>query len=250
MLATRPATAKFISRKLAIRFVGDDPPQTLVDRMAKTFLSSGGDISEVLKTLFHSPEFWAPDAYRAKVKTPLEYVVSAARASNANIDNMQPLTNALRDMGMPLYGAVPPTGYKWDASDWVSTGALVARMNFALTLTSNKLPGIAISWMPQTDSDSLVANIDGSAPGAQPTPEAEEQRLEALLVDGGVSSSTRAAVLDQFKVQAQTAQNQGFGKPLPVAAKPVNPAQAALSLERQDQLLAGLLLGSPEFQRR
>ena len=252
MLATRPATAKFISRKLAIRFVGDDPPEALVDRMAKTYLSSGGDISEVLKTLFHSPEFWAPDAYRAKVKTPLEYVVSAARASNANIDNMQPLTNALRDMGMPLYGAVPPTGYKWDASDWVSTGALVARMNFALTLTSNKLPGIAISFVPQTDSDSLVAKIDGSAPGALPTPEVEEQRLEALLVDGGVSPSTRAAVLDQFKVQtqAQTTQNSGSGKPLVVAAKPMNPAQAALSLERQDQLLAGLLLGSPEFQRR
>ena len=252
MLATRPATAKFISRKLAIRFVGDDPPEALVDRMAKTYLSSGGDISEVLKTLFHSPEFWAPDAYRAKVKTPLEYVVSAARASNANIDNMQPLTNALRDMGMPLYGAVPPTGYKWDASDWVSTGALVARMNFALTLTSNKLPGIAITFVPQTDSDSLVAKIDGSAPGAQPTPEAEEQRLESLLVDGGVSPSTRAAVLDQFKVQtqAQTTQNSGSGKPLVVAAKPMNPAQAALSLERQDQLLAGLLLGSPEFQRR
>jgi len=252
MLATRPATAKFISRKLAIRFVGDDPPEALVDRMAKTYLSSGGDISEVLKTLFHSPEFWAPDAYRAKVKTPLEYVVSAARASNANIDNMQPLTNALRDMGMPLYGAVPPTGYKWDASDWVSTGALVARMNFALTLTSNKLPGIAITFVPQTDSDSLVAKIDGSAPGALPTPEVEEQRLEALLVDGGVSPSTRAAVLDQFKVQtqAQTTQNSGSGKPLVVAAKPMNPAQAALSLERQDQLLAGLLLGSPEFQRR
>ena len=84
MLATRPATAKFISRKLAIRFVGDDPPQSLVDRMAKTYLSSDGDISAVLSTLFHSPEFWAADSYRAKVKTPLEFVVSAARASNVN----------------------------------------------------------------------------------------------------------------------------------------------------------------------
>ena len=85
MLATRPATAKFISRKLAVRFVGDDPPQSLVDRMAKSYLSSGGDISAVLKTLFHSPEFWAASAYRAKVKTPMEFVVSAARASNATI---------------------------------------------------------------------------------------------------------------------------------------------------------------------
>ncbi|MGO9340772.1 MAG: DUF1800 domain-containing protein [Terracidiphilus sp.] len=270
MLATRPATAKFISRKLAIRFVGDEPPQSLVDRMAKTYLKTHGDISEVLKTLFHSPELWSPEAYRAKIKTPLEYVVSAARASNANIENLQPLANALRDMGMPVYGAVPPTGYKWDASDWVSTGALVNRMNFALTLAANKLPGIAITWSPQTEA--LVTKIDnGSATqtlapnpsattltGPVPTPEAEEQRLESLLVNGGVSPTTRAAVLDQFNAQSQanpqsqplTAQNQAPTKPLPVAAKPMNATQAAAALEKQDQLLAGLLLGSPEFQRR
>ena len=270
ILATRPATAKFISRKLAIRFVGDEPPQSLVDRMAKTYLKSDGDISEVLKTLFHSPEFWSPDAYRAKVKTPLEYVVSAARASNANIENLQPLSNALRDMGMPVYGAVPPTGYKWDASDWVSTGALVNRMNFALTLAANKLPGIAITWSPQADA--LITRIDdgfatqtlspspaaSSLPNPVPTPEAEEQRLELLLVDGGVSPSTRAAVLDQFNAQSQTnpqsqpqaAQNQAPAKPLPAATKPLNATQVAAALEKQDQLLAGLLLGSPEFQRR
>jgi uncharacterized protein (DUF1800 family) len=264
MLATRPATAKFISRKLAIRFVGDDPPQALVDRMAKTYLHSDGDISAVLNTLFHAPEFWSPDAYRAKVKTPLEYVVSAARAGNANIDNMQPLTNALRDMGMPVYGAVPPTGYKWDASDWVSTGALVNRMNFALNLAANKLPGITIALTPPTDP--FVTKIDDGSPqrniapsqaaiyvpGPAPTLEAEEQRLESLLVDGGVSPTTRAAVLDQFQTQTQalSAQNQAVGTTYSAPAKPLNPAQVAKALEKQDQLLAGLLLGSPEFQRR
>jgi uncharacterized protein (DUF1800 family) len=270
MLATRPATANFISRKLAIRFVGDEPPKSLVDRMAKTYLKSDGDISEVLKTLFRSPEFWSPEAYRAKVKTPLEYVVSAARASNANIDNLQPLANALREMGMPVFGAVPPTGYKWDASDWVSTGALVNRMNFALTLAANKLPGIAITWSPQPDA--LVTRIDdgsatqsltpsqpaSSVTGPIPTPEAEEQRLESLLVNGGVSPTTRAAVLDQFnaqsqaaaQIQPQTMQDQAPTKPYPAAARPLNATQAAAALEKQDQLLAGLLLGSPEFQRR
>src|SRR5208337_3945791 len=83
MLATRPATAQFLSRKLAVRFVSDDPPQSLVDRMAKSYLASGGDIPTVLSTLFHSPEFWAAGGFRAKVKTPLEYVVSAVRASGA-----------------------------------------------------------------------------------------------------------------------------------------------------------------------
>jgi uncharacterized protein (DUF1800 family) len=264
LLATRPATARFLSRKLAIRFVGDDPPQVLVDRMAKTYLKSDGDISAVLKTLFHSPEFWAPDSYRAKVKTPLEYVVSAARASNANIDNLQPLANALRDMGMPVYGAVPPTGYKWSASDWVSTGALVNRMNFALALAANKLPGIAITWSPQADP--LVAGIDngsaphgtvqnlsaGYVPGSLPSADAEEQRLEASLVDGGLSASTRAAVLDQFNQQSQAQGQQSPlpDRPSPNKAKPMNPTQAAAALEKQDQLLAGLLLGSPEFQRR
>jgi len=263
MLASRPATAKFISRKLAIRFVGDDPPQALVDRMAKSYMSTGGDISAVLTTLFRSPEFWSTDAYRAKVKTPIEYVVSAARASSASADNLQPLANALRDMGMPLYGAVPPTGYKWEASDWVSTGALVNRMNFALSLAANKLPGVTVTWAQQADT--WPTKIDGgSAPRTVahdpavsatpiPEPEAEEQRLESLLVAGGLSPATRTAVLDQF--QAQSAQNQPNGNqpaamPLPAAARPMNPAQAAAALQRQDQLLAGLLLGSPEFQRR
>lgn len=236
MLATRPATAQFISRKLAVRFVGDDPPQALVDRMAKSYLSSGGDIAAVLNTLFHSPEFWSAGAYRAKVKTPIEFVVSAARASNATTENMQPLVNALREMGMPLYGAIPPTGYNWQASTWVSTGALVNRMNFALRLAANRLPGIAVVWLAQASSGPIA------------TPESEEQRLEAVLVAGGVSDSTRAAVLDQF--QQQIAQAAAPAKPILAAVKPGNPAQAAAALDRQDQLLAGLLLGSPEFQRR
>jgi uncharacterized protein (DUF1800 family) len=264
MLATRPATAKFISRKLAVRFVGDDPPQSLVDRMAASFLSSDGDITAVLKTLFHSPEFWSPDAYRAKVKTPIEFIVSAARASNATLDNLQPLVNALHDMGMPLYGAVPPTGYKWEASDWVSTGALVNRMNFALVLAASKLPGIAITWTSPTNSAPTPISDTAALPsvvylpavnsrsGSVLTPEAEEQRLESLLVAGGVSPSTRAAVLNQFssQIQAQSAQNQMSIMPAPAGTKPMNPSQAAAALEKQDQLLAGLLLGSPEFQRR
>ena len=105
-LATRPATAKFVSRELAIRFVCDDPPPALVERMAQAYLKSGGDMATVLRTMERSPEFWSQDAYRAKVKTPLEYVVSAVRASGADVENYQPLTAALRRMGMPLYGCI------------------------------------------------------------------------------------------------------------------------------------------------
>ena len=243
-LATRPATAQFLSRKLAIRFVSDDPPQALIDRMAKTYLSTDGDIAAVLTTLFHSPEFWAASDFRAKVKTPLEFVVSAVRASGATVDNMQPLVQALRQMGMPLYGAVPPTGYKWDAADWVSTGALVDRMNFALSLAANRLPGITVEWAPELD----VSTLDSDAPSQQvvPTSESEEARLEPMLVPGGVSDATRKAALEQF--QAQSGQNPAMATP--VAARRPNRTPAADQYEREDQLLAGLLMGSPEFQRR
>ncbi len=249
MLASRPATAQFLSKELAIRFVSDDPPQPLVDRMAKTYMTSGGDISAVMRTLFHSPELWAASDYRAKVKTPLEFVVSAARASNADIENFQPLENALRQMGMPLYGCIPPTGYKWDAADWVSTGSLVDRMNFALNLAANRLPGIRVQWSQSAASPAentgLLANP--AADPDDPTPESEEARLEPLIVAGGVSAATRSAALQQF--QAQLAQDSSLMRPVS-AAKPQNRAKAATALERQDQVLAGLLIGSPEFQRR
>ncbi len=212
MLATRPATAEFISRKLAIRFVSDEPPQALVDRMAKAYMASGGDIPTVMKTLFHSPEFWAANDDSAKVKTPLEYVVSAVRASNANVANFEPLVNALKQMGMPLYGCVPPVGYKWDEADWVSTGALVDRMNFALSLASNKLPGITVGWAPETD----LSALDSDAPAQQvvPTPETEEARLEQVLLPGGVSDATRAAALKEFQAQsAQAATKTGETRP-------------------------------------
>lgn len=248
MLATRPATAQFISRKLAVRFVSDDPPQALVDRMAKTFLSSDGDISAVLTTLFHSPEFWDSNVYRAKVKTPIEFVVSAARAANADIENMQPLANAVREMGMPLYGCVTPNGYSWMADPWVSTNALVSRMNFALSFAADRLPGISIAWDPTetggNDPTALEANP------ATPDPQTEENRLEAILVAGGVSDSTRTAVLQQF--EQQKAQNQNLPAAMPVAAADRQRYRARMvsDSERQDQLLAGLLIGSPEFQRR
>jgi uncharacterized protein (DUF1800 family) len=242
MLATRPATAQFICHKLAIRFVSDDPPQALVDRMAKTYLASGGDISAVLRTLFHSPEFWSTSTYRAKVKTPLEFVVSVVRASGADISNLRPIENNLRQMGMPTYGAIPPTGYKWDAADWVSTGALVDRMNFALNFTGNRLPGTAVRWSPVPDA---VEQTELSQIATTPTPESEEARLESLLIPGGVSDTTRTAALQQFAAQS----TQIAVAPVSTAMR-LNRVPAANALEREDQVLAGLLIGSPEFQRR
>ena len=127
-----------------MRFVSDNPPQSLVDRMAETFLKKDGDIREVLRTMFHSPEFWAADAYRAKMKTPFEFVASAARASGADIQNALPLVGTLNRMGMPLYAMQPPTGYSMKAEAWVNSSALLNRMNFALQLASGKLPGTSL----------------------------------------------------------------------------------------------------------
>ena len=182
----------------------------------------------------------------AKVKTPIEFVASAVRASDASVDNLQSLANALRDLGMPLYGAVPPNGFKWDAADWVSTGALVTRMNFALALAADRLPGIALNWSAQINPADLPPDIISN-------PEVEERRLESLLLATPVSDSTRTAVLQQFAAQSasQTGQ-QPTRQTIPIATRStaatahLNPS----ALEREDQILAGLLIGSPEFQRR
>jgi uncharacterized protein (DUF1800 family) len=125
VLAHHPSTAKFISRKLAMRFVSDNPPQSLVDRMAETFQKKDGDIREVLRTMFKSQEFWSTDAYRAKVKTPLEFVASAVRAGGIDVQNALPLVQFLNRMGMPLYGMQPPTGYSMKAETWVNSSALL-----------------------------------------------------------------------------------------------------------------------------
>jgi uncharacterized protein (DUF1800 family) len=142
ILARHPSTARFISTKLVRRFVSDTPPPALVDRVAKRFRESDGDLREVMRTILTSPEFLAPDAYRAKVKTPFEFVVSAVRATGADVEDATPLVRAVQQLGMPLYQCQPPTGYKDTADAWVNTGALVNRMNFAVQLASTRVPGV------------------------------------------------------------------------------------------------------------
>ena len=218
ILARHPSTAKFVSTKLAMRFVSDDPPQSLVDRMAQTFLKKDGNIREVLKTMLDCPEFWAPDAYRAKVKTPLEFVVSAVRASGAEVTDAMPIAHQLQNMGMPLYAMQPPTGYSMKADAWVNSSALLGRMNFALALTSGKIKGV------QVDSEQLPGRSD---------PQQALAALENALLSGDVSKQTDnviAARLRDSKISRRK---------LDDPARPPNIS-----------LIAGLLLGSPEFQRR
>lgn len=145
ILATHPSTARHLATKLATRLVSDNPPKALLDRAAARFTATRGDLREVVRTIITSPEFFAPGASRAKVKTPLDFVASALRATGAEVRSAVPLARELREMGMPLYFCQPPTGYDDTASTWVSAGALVSRMNFAVALGKNDLRGIRVA---------------------------------------------------------------------------------------------------------
>jgi uncharacterized protein (DUF1800 family) len=265
MLATSPATARFISTKLAVRFVSDDPPETLVDKMTQAFLESDGDIKTVLRTMFEAPEFWAPATLRAKVKTPLEFVVSAVRASGATVNNALPLVAALDKLGMPLYGMQTPNGYSWMSDPWVSTGALVSRMNFALVLSGDRLPGVRTDWTKLLGEPSIAGKTVAMESGegvVDPEVAAKEKKLEAILLAQPLSEKTRAAVLSQSNDQtaaiqaAKEFQLGGGGKeapgPLELAAALASngPGARAVQDDRQAAVMAGLMLGSPEFQRR
>jgi uncharacterized protein (DUF1800 family) len=271
MLATSPKTAHFISQKLAVRFVSDNPPPALVDRMAATFLKTGGDTRAVLETLFHSPEFWSPAVYRAKVKTPIEFLTSALRASDAEVTDPALMVVALDRLGMPVYGMQTPNGYSWQSADWVSTGGLVNRMNFSLLLSGDHVRGTHPHWPA------------GLGDPQDPKP-ATEAQLETLLLGGPVSAHTRDTVLAQFRnPTVQQEAQKGFtlnadldeqGKPMAAASddtsdmapkSKVAKGKTAVSYFRSaaggfslnaDQpespldTMAGLLLGSPDFQRR
>ena len=142
ILASHPSAATFIATKLARRFVADTPPPSLVSRAAARFRETRGDIREVVRTILTSPEFFAPDAYRAKVKSPFEFVVSAVRATGSDVVEAEPLVQAVRQLGMPLYMCQPPTGYADRADAWVNTGALLNRMNFAVQLVGGRMRGV------------------------------------------------------------------------------------------------------------
>jgi uncharacterized protein (DUF1800 family) len=179
IVARHPSTARFIATKLARRFVSDEPPGSLVDRAAAKFRNTDGDIREVVRTIVTSPEFFSPAARRAKVKTPLEFVASAVRATGAGVANPLPLARALRDLGMPPYFCQPPTGYDDTAEAWVNTGALLNRMNFAVALADGTLRGVRV------DAGRLAAGADGDSRRAA---------AARTLLAGQISAATAATL--------------------------------------------------------
>jgi uncharacterized protein (DUF1800 family) len=221
LLVHHPSTAKFISTKLARRFVSDNPPPALVKRMAETFQSSDGDIKAVMHTMIWSPEFWSHEAYRAKIKTPFELVVSAARALGTDVDTPLPLVQWVGRIGEPLYQCQPPTGYSDKADAWVNTGALLNRLNFSLALAGNRMRGA------RTDVASLLG-VDSSADAKT----ALDRAVQIFL--GGQAAPATVETLEKQLDNPQVLQ-----------AKLDDP-QKQVNLG----VVAGLVLGAPEFQRR
>ena len=221
ILARDPHTAHHISFEIAQRFVADDPPPALVDRMAETFQKTDGDIREVLHAMIYSPEFWSKEAYRTKIKTPFELVVSATRAVGADVDVPFALVQWTNRIGQPLYQCEPPTGYSNKADAWVNTGALLNRMNFSLALTGNRLRGT------QVNMETLLGDR------AAADPHATLNRAVEALLGGQPSQQTRETL------EKQLADPQILQASLDDPVKQVNAA-----------MIAGLVLGSPEFQRR
>jgi uncharacterized protein (DUF1800 family) len=221
ILASDPHTAHHICYELAQRFVADNPPDALVKRMAQTFMKSDGDIRQVLHTMIYSPEFWSGDVYRTKIKTPFELVASATRAVGAEVTVPLMLVQWTNRIGQPLYQCEPPTGYSAKADAWVNTGALLNRMNFALALTANRLRGT------QVDMDGLLGDQ------TKTDPHALLNRAVEVILAGQASPQT----LEMLEKQLEDPQILQASLDDPVK-------QISIAM------IAGLVLGSPEFQRR
>ncbi len=251
ILAHHPSTAKFIATKLVRHFVSDEPPASLVDRVAVTYTKTDGDIREMLRTIFFSNEFNSPEAYRVKVKRPFELVISAIRTVGADTNGGPGTHQWLQRMGEPLYGFITPNGYSDTAESWVNTGGLLERMNFALALASNRIPGTRVNLAK------LSGNV-GSTSEADKT-KLMDQFLNTIL-GGDISNATRQTLLKQLD------QPTVVSIPTP-GQRPAERQDDMGQMEGPDQMprqrprveatindpvtkVVGLILGTPEFQHQ
>jgi len=235
ILATHPATARFIATKLARRFISDEPPPAVIDRAAAVFLKTDGSIRETIRAIVTSPEFFSAPVYRAKMRSPFEYVVAAMRALNAETDGDRPVLDAIARMGQPLFGRITPDGYADRADQWLSSGAMIARFNFASALATNRIKGTKI------DVARLLSGVD------EAKKDSVAAKFIALTVSGDLSKGTRT-VLEKTLLSeaADTSMNPAtnpVGYDANTAPKP--PPRGAYITE-----LITLLVGSPEFQHR
>ena len=255
LLAANPATARHIAAKLAVRFVSDHPPQALVDRLAGVYRSTGGDTRRLLAALVESPEFWSRDAVGAKIKSPFELAASALRATGGDVVEPREILRWIGRMGQPLYAYQAPTGYPDRAEAWVNTGSLLNRMNFGLQLAANRVKGVSID---------LPALNQGREPESR---EAALRTYSALLMPGRDLAST-LKLLTPMVIDPNLAKKVDQAAPPPRSDEASGMAPQARAVKVRSLLgdepkqpvdrrpptpleqVVGVILGSPEFQRR
>jgi uncharacterized protein (DUF1800 family) len=259
LLAAHPSTARHIAAKLAVRFVSDQPPKALVDYLAAVYLQSGGDVRRLLRAVAESPEFWAPATVGAKIKSPFELAASALRATGGRVADPRATLRWIAEMGQPLYAYQAPTGYPDRAESWVNTGSLLSRMNFGLQLASGRVAGVELD----------LAALNG---GREPASREEALRIYAALLMPGRDLAPILAVLTPMANDPELARkvDQAALPALPEAeeAPGMDDAEARVFGERGArwrrgvepaavtrpptpvEQVVGVILGSPEFQRR
>ncbi len=262
MLAHNQATAKFITRKIAVRFVSDTPPQTLLDKMAKTFLSEDGDIKQVLITMVSSPEFWSAASVREKTKSPFELTIGAVRALHADIRQPYQLYNWITKMGEKMYFYQAPTGFPDKGQYWINTGALLNRMNFGLAIASGRIPGVrvdlaALNNHHEPESAQAALNIYGKLIMPQRNLNETIKRLTPMLNDPDLmkkvdDASAKTAAATEEPLMADNTMNEKIGnKKQGFQLKQQN--TLAMQPAGNNSMLAqvvGVIIGSPEYQRR
>jgi uncharacterized protein (DUF1800 family) len=248
MLARHPSTAQFISKKIATRFVNDNPAQTLIDKMAKTFTKTDGDIRQVMMTMVSSAEFWSPASLREKTKSPFELAISAVRSLDADITQPYQLFNWINKMGQKMYYYQAPTGFPDRGQYWINTGALLNRMNFGLALAAQRIPGVKINLSalnnhhePESAEAALLTYSKMIMPERNLTETVK--RLKPMLNDPSLSTKVANAADKNTAQQEQTMMGEN-NVPLKTAANNAANNNAMLAQ------VVGVIIGSPEFQRK
>jgi hypothetical protein len=254
MLAQHPSTAKFISRKLAVRFVNDNPSEALVERMTATFNEKNGNISEVLLSMVTSPEFWSKEALREKTKSPFELAMSAVRSLNADIKQPNQLNTWISKMGQKMYYYQAPTGFPDKGQFWINTGSLLNRMNFGLALASQRIPGIKFDLLALNNNhepESSEAALMSYSKLIMPERNLDKtiERLKSMLNDPDLIKKVETAASQNNKMQDAVNEDDDLMMNEKITDKKVNNSVKMAG----DNMLAqvvGLILGSPEFQRK
>ena len=257
ILAHSPATAHFIASKLACRFVSDSPPPALVDRAAATFTRTDGDIRETLRTILTSPEFFSRAAYKAKVKSPFELVVSALRSVDAQPDTTLRTARVVAWLGEPLFMHRDPNGYPETGDAWINTGSILNRINFGLALAGGRLPGVDLdAWAHREGLDTLPADarVDGvvlAALGGEASPDSRrvlESGVNPLAAGATPNSDTASTMAgDDDSASDTAAEMTAAARAGPARRR--DPLGGPLDLHGLQQTV-GLAFGAPEFQRR